>query len=119
MNPDKSAPARVRRDGWTIDRQVKFIRALFAHGSVTRAAAAAGMSRESAYRLRARPGHRDFARSWDAAVAAKGHRLGAEGHSARGATPPRSSRESHEGHAAAQFAQHCPVGKLRRPPRAA
>ena len=58
-----------RRDGWTLDRQVAFIRALFASGSVTRAAAAAGMSRESAYRLRNRREGGLFAAMWDRALA--------------------------------------------------
>jgi hypothetical protein len=51
------AARRIRHDGWTIDRQVKFICGFRATGSVTRGARAAGMSRESAYRLRdpARP----------------------------------------------------------------
>jgi hypothetical protein len=64
---------RIRRDGWTIDRQVKFICALHKTRSVTRAAESVGMSRESAHRLRVRPGHADFARAWDIAVAPKGH----------------------------------------------
>ena len=68
--PPRSSTAspsrRIRRDGWTTDRQVKFIIALHKTRSVARAAAAAGMSRESAYRLRDRPGHSDFARAWDA-----------------------------------------------------
>lgn len=68
-SPPFSTPRRIRRDGWTIDRQVKFIMALNATGSVTRAAAAAGMSRESAYRLRKRDNGGLFTLLWRAAFA--------------------------------------------------
>jgi len=88
-SPPSSTPRRIRRDGWTIDRQVKFIMALNATGSVTRAAAAAGMSRESAYRLRDGPGHEDFARVWDAAAARKGHTPQAEVTPAAAGSPAR------------------------------
>jgi hypothetical protein len=94
---------RIRRDGWMIDRQVKFAIALNRTGSVTKAAAAAGMSRESAYRLRRRPGHGDFARTWDAAVARKGHKSAAETHTRARLPAGRSSREDHEGHADGRF----------------
>lgn len=60
-------PVRGRRDGWTPARQAVFIRALAASFSVGTAAGAAGMSRESAYRLRARPG----AAAWDAVLASR------------------------------------------------
>jgi len=110
-----SAPRRIRRDGWTTDRQVKFIVALNKTRSVTRAAAAAGMSRESAYRLRDRPGHLDFARAWDAAVANKGHKLSAESHTRAPAVASHSSREGHESHAFAEFAQNRPARPLRAP----
>ena len=46
---------RARHDGWTPERQLAFLGALSVSRSVTRSAAAAGMSRESAYRLRDRP----------------------------------------------------------------
>jgi hypothetical protein len=105
--PPRSSTAspsrRIRRDGWTTDRQVKFIIALNKTRSVTRAAAAAGMSRESAYRLRDRPGHSDFARAWDAAVANKGHRSPAERHAPARDADLRSPRESHESHADDRF----------------
>ena len=42
---------RVRRDGWTPERQLRFLDVLGRTRSVTKAARAAGMSRESAYRL--------------------------------------------------------------------
>lgn len=62
-------PLRARRDGWTVERQRAFIAVLFAERSVQAAATAVGMSRESAYRLRARPGAASFAAAWDAALA--------------------------------------------------
>jgi len=64
-------PLRARRDGWTAERQRVFIAVLFAKRSVQAAATAVGMSRESAYRLRARPGAASFAAAWDAAFATR------------------------------------------------
>ena len=55
---------RARADGWTEERQRGFIRALVQDASVTRAAAAVGMSRKSAYRLAARKHARSFVRAW-------------------------------------------------------
>lgn len=60
---------RIRRDGWTPERQLRFLDALARTRSVTRAAAAVGMSRESAYRLRARPEGPLFGALWDRALA--------------------------------------------------
>jgi hypothetical protein len=48
-----------------------FIAALARTGCVGRAAAAAGMSRESAYRLRRRKGAGSFAAAWDSIMAAR------------------------------------------------
>ena len=56
---------RQRHDGWTDDKQKIFIRALATSRNVSRAAAAAGMSRESAYRLRRRAEGVALAQSWD------------------------------------------------------
>ena len=67
--PSPKATHRVRRDGWTVERQLTFLGELARTRSVTRGAAMAGMSRKSAYRLRA---HRDcvlFAALWDRALA--------------------------------------------------
>src|ERR1043165_7575042 len=47
-------PEQCRRDGWTVRRQLAFLTVLQRTRSVTEAAKAAGMSRESAYRLRRR-----------------------------------------------------------------
>ena len=54
MSTDKStAPPATRHDGWTVQRQATFLRELAASHSVKKAAEAAGMSRQSAYGLRA------------------------------------------------------------------
>jgi hypothetical protein len=60
--------ARVRHDGWTSDRQRRFIEQLAMIGLVSAAAGACGMSGTSAYHLRARPGAESFAAAWDAAL---------------------------------------------------
>lgn len=64
-------PCRARRDGWTADRQRAFIAALACTGCVGKAAREAGMSRESAYRLRRRRGAEGFAAAWDSILAAR------------------------------------------------
>lgn len=61
-------PVRPRGDGWTAERQAQFIGMLAQTGSVVAAAQAVGMGRESAYRLRRRPGAAGFAAAWDAAL---------------------------------------------------
>jgi hypothetical protein len=60
-------PVKSRRDGWTAARQLAFILRLALIGGVAAAAKAVGMSRESAYRLRGRPGAASFAAAWDKA----------------------------------------------------
>src|SRR5437763_7571737 len=60
---------KIRRDGWTPERQLRFLDALAQTRSVARAAALAGMSRESAYRLRDRKDGALFAVLWDRAIA--------------------------------------------------
>ena len=62
-------PLRFRADGWTPLRQAAFLGALAETWSVAAAARAAGMSRESAYRLREKPGAESFAAAWDAILA--------------------------------------------------
>ena len=54
-----------RHDGWTVERQKTFIDVLARTRNVSRAARAAGMSREGAYRLRLRPEGAAFRASWD------------------------------------------------------
>lgn len=62
------APRPPSQYRWTRDKAVGFIRALAVHGSVAAAARAVEMSRNSAYRLRARLGP-GFAKAWDDAQA--------------------------------------------------
>lgn len=57
----------VRRDGWSPDKQGEFLRALATTHSVAAAARAVGMSRQSAYRLRARLRNQPFDMAWEAA----------------------------------------------------
>lgn len=60
---------RPRADGWTPERQVRFIAALADGATVAEAAREVGMSENSAYRLRRSPGGENFARAWLAARA--------------------------------------------------
>ena len=61
----RNRAARIRSDGWTAERQLRFLGALARARSVSEAAASAGKSRESAYRLRDRPEGALFAALWD------------------------------------------------------
>lgn len=56
----------TRHDGWSRARKARFLDRLAACGNVRTASKAAGMSRDSAYRLRRRDAA--FARGWDAAL---------------------------------------------------
>lgn len=60
-----------RHDGWTPDRQAAFLRELAATHNVAAAARAVGMSRQSAYKLRARMRGEPFDAAWDAAFQAR------------------------------------------------
>ena len=75
--PDSLRPpkprTKIREDGWTGERQLRFLDTLSRTRSVTKAAAAAGMSRESAYRLRERREGALFALLWDRAIAFQPH----------------------------------------------
>jgi hypothetical protein len=62
-------PLRARADGWTPLRQAAFLVALARTQSVAGAAREVGLSRVSAYALRARPGADSFAAVWDAVLA--------------------------------------------------
>lgn len=66
--PFHPVPLRARRDGWTPHAQAAFVGWLAQTGSVRAAAERVGLSRESAYRLRRRPGAEGFAAAWDAAL---------------------------------------------------
>nr|WP_245842952.1 LysR family transcriptional regulator [Sphingomonas laterariae] len=70
--PLAAPPDRAR---WTPAKQRIFLVALLECGSVARAARAAGMSRSSAHRLRARLAGTAFDRAWDQARAAHARRL--------------------------------------------
>jgi len=61
--------ASTRHDGWTPERQRRFVAALAEHGGVAAAARSVGMTAQTARRLRLRAGAQGFARAWDAAVA--------------------------------------------------
>lgn len=61
-----SPELRARHDGWTAMRQAVFLAALGNGAAIAAAANAAGMSRESAYRLRRNPRATDFAARWAA-----------------------------------------------------
>lgn len=61
-------PARAERhDGWTLPKQVAFLRALSATHSVHEAARSVGCSRQSAYRLRSRLKGQPFDLAWEVA----------------------------------------------------
>lgn len=60
--------ARTRHDGWTPERQRAFLTALAATGTASAAAKMVGMSRKSAYALRARADAGSFADAWDKAI---------------------------------------------------
>ncbi len=63
-----TSPAITRHDGWTPARQAMFLEALASTQSVAQAARAAGMSRQSAYALRARLKGEPFDLAWHAAL---------------------------------------------------
>jgi hypothetical protein len=67
-------PVRTRADGWTPLKQAEFIGMLTETGSVAAAAAFVGMARETAYRLRRKPGAEEFAQAWDVALVVAGVR---------------------------------------------
>jgi hypothetical protein len=62
--------ARQRHDGWSAERQGRFLEVLAATGTVDSAVRALGMTRVSAYKLRKRAGAESFAAAWDAALSA-------------------------------------------------
>lgn len=61
-------PGATRYEGWTPDKQRRFLEALSEGHNVLRACAIVGLSRQSAYALRASPRGAGFALGWDAAV---------------------------------------------------
>lgn len=59
----------ARHDGWTQDRQRRFIEALSVTGSVKAAAHRVNMTPEGAYLLRRHPQAESFRKAWEAALA--------------------------------------------------
>ena len=71
-------PVRARKDGWTAERQGRFIDLLAAGCGPSEAAVAVGMTKQSAFALRGRAGAESFAAAWDEAIAfAQGQRFAA------------------------------------------
>jgi hypothetical protein len=68
-------PLRFRSDGWTPMRQADFLGALAETRCVAKAARRVGKTRESAYRLRAKPLAESFAAAWDAILAERPARM--------------------------------------------
>ncbi|HEX8574091.1 MAG TPA: hypothetical protein VF759_15210 [Allosphingosinicella sp.] len=72
--PDRSfldfpfVPGRARYDGWTPALQLRFVASLARGAGPGEAAGRLGMSRQSAYKLRRRPGAEGFAAAWDSAL---------------------------------------------------
>jgi hypothetical protein len=66
---------RARRDGWTPEKQVRFIEELADCGVVREAAARVGMTEQSANRLRRRPDAVAFNRAWEVAIGIGADRL--------------------------------------------
>lgn len=62
------AKLRPRTDGWSAERQIRFIEAIAEGATVDAAARRVGMTRDSAYKLARRPCGRSFRRGWDAAL---------------------------------------------------
>lgn len=65
---------RARSDGWAAERQARFLAELAITRSVVAAARKVGMARETAYRLRAKPGGESFAAAWDAVLGRDGRK---------------------------------------------
>ena len=61
-------PCRARYDGWSPALQLRFVATLARGVSPGEAAGRLGMSRQSAYKLRRRPGAESFAAAWDSAL---------------------------------------------------
>lgn len=68
----RPVPVKAREDGWTTARQALFLAELYLTGTVTAAARRVGMTRMSAYRLRARGDAASFARAWDSVLSPPG-----------------------------------------------
>lgn len=73
--PARHSLLRHQHNGWTAERQQRFLTHLALHGSVTAAARVVGMSRQSAYWLKRQPHSADFARAWEEALADRGQSI--------------------------------------------
>jgi hypothetical protein len=62
-------PVRARHDGWTPERQRRFILAMARGAGPGEAARSVGLSRQTAHALRRKAGSESFAAAWDAAAA--------------------------------------------------
>lgn len=69
MDSKHTLALRQNHNGWTPERQQRFLAHLGVHGSVAAAARHVGMSRQSAYWLRRQPLGAEFGAAWDAALA--------------------------------------------------
>lgn len=74
--PFLPVPVRARADGWTVERQGRFMGWLAETGCVAAATRGAGMSRIAAYQLRTRAGAESFAHAWDAVMAIRAAQAG-------------------------------------------
>ncbi|MFZ4690837.1 MAG: hypothetical protein ACOYLS_16515, partial [Polymorphobacter sp.] len=68
QTPFFPVPVQNRHDGWTPEKQRKFVAALSQTASVTQAARSVRMSVRSAHRLRQHPLAAEFRAAWDAAL---------------------------------------------------
>ena len=66
--PGHALPESARGNAWTRGKMARFLDALAQSASVYAAAASVGMSRQSAYRLRARLSGQPFDYAWEAAL---------------------------------------------------
>jgi hypothetical protein len=73
--PFYPVPLRATRNGWTPERQAHFLGHLAETGSVSAACARVGMSRNTAYKLRRKPGAESFTAAWDAALGAPARKV--------------------------------------------
>jgi hypothetical protein len=74
FEPVQAFVRRSRHDGWSAERQKRFLHLLAENGCVTAAAGAVGMSPSSAYALRRRSDAAAFRKAWDVALKYAAHR---------------------------------------------
>ena len=64
----RPAPGCTRHEGWTPEKQRRFLEAMAEGLNVIQSCAIVGLSKQSAYALRTSPRGQSFALGWDAAV---------------------------------------------------